>query len=447
MVEIASQTAAGPAARRSRRVPTRLPLVVAVVFVIVLASSAIKNSMTAYLVPMDTGFGVSRGRFTLAPTLFMVTYAVMSPVIGFVADRFGGKRTMLAGLALGAAVFAATAAAHGFLAFTLLYGIGLAAAYTAVSYVPLGVLVDELFDRRRRGIAYALLTNGTAVGFIVLSPLWITLSGSISWRSVYAWLGLVFAALLALGVFAVPARSAGAGGGDGAAGDAADEPSPEPAGPGEGAPGPTAVSGGRSRLGTVLRTRGFWWVALPFMACGMSMAFIDVSMVADMQLHGVPDHTISQSSALLGAAEITGAVIAGWLVDRKLLRGVLVGSYALRVIALMIVLVYPDQVGSLAFGLVFGASYMGTVIASTVYVMQLFDRRTRGLALGLLWLVHQVGASLSSAGSGLSFDMYGSYNIALLVIASAVAAAVVLAGVFTPTLTVLESDAAREAAP
>ncbi len=397
------ETAGAPA--RSRRGL----LVLAVVFAIVLASSAIKNSMTAYLVPMGMSFGASRGAFALTPTLFMVTYAVMSPLVGYFADRYGGQRTMTAGLATGAAMFLLATGVHSLPVFMVLYGVGLATAYTAVSYVPLGVLVNELFAEGRRGVMYSLLTNGTAVGFVVLSPLWIMLSSSTSWRSVYLALGVVFLALLALAVTLVPRRD------------------PEPLRDRAGAPSLTL----RGRLGLVLRERRFWIVAVPFFACGTSMAFVDVNMVADMQGSNLSGGMISTSVAVLGAAEIAGSVAAGYFADRGRRRVVLIGSYAVRGISLVTLLMFPGAAGSVAFALLFGFSYMGTVIVSSLYLMEIFDERSRGLALGLLWFVHQTGSAASSYGGAMSYDAFNSYNVSVAAIAGTIALAVLISSTFS----------------
>jgi predicted MFS family arabinose efflux permease len=401
----------GLSAEPMRGFPQRKIIIsVAVVFLIVLFSSAIKNSLTAFLVPMGNSFGESRGSFAAAPSLFMVTYAVMSPVVGYFADRLGGKRTMLSGLAIGAVLFFLGGLSHQFPIFVALYGVGLAVAYTAVSYVPLGVLVNELFAKQHRGIMYALLTNGAAVGFIVLSPLWISLSTTTSWRTVYLWLGAVFLVLLALAVYLVPGR----------------DMAPELAVSSE----PAMPLGTRLRL--VLRNRGFWIVAGPFFACGTSMAFIDVNMVADMHDHHISSGMISVSMVLLGATEICGAMAAGYMADRGRQRLVLVGSYAVRAVALLTLLVMPGVIGSMAFAILFGVSYMGTVIASSVALLELFDNNTRGLALGLLWLVHQAGSSVSAQGGALSYDHFHSYDTAIAAIAGSVALAALVASLFSP---------------
>lgn len=368
--------------------------IIIVGFLIVLASSAVKNLVSVYFVPMASSFKASLGTFGIPVTIFMLAYAVASPTMGYCSDRFGVRWVMSAGVALIAVLLAAAALSHVFVLFILIYGIGLAFGYAAVSFTPLGVLVSNTFPPDRRGLFYALLTNGTAAGFVVLSPLWeVSSTHHVSWRSLYLILAVVFLLLIwpALRWIPVPA----------AAGHVrtADRP---PLG---------------AQVRTILKNRTFRIVSLSFVGCGVSMAFIDVSMVADMNDNMVPPAAISAALVALGIAEIVGAVLAGRLSDRGIMSQVLVVCYLLRAVSLAILLFEPTAIGSVSFAALFGVSYMGTVIVSTMYVVEAFDEHTKGLALGMMWLGHQVGAALSAESGAISYDLTGSYNVIIVAVA------------------------------
>lgn len=393
-----------PAAGKAAPPLGRVVVLVAVTlgFVIALMSSSIKNTVTAYYVTMTDDFGVSRGTFAIAPSVFALTYAVASPVLGFLADRIGSRRSLASGLMLAGVLFLAGGAVESFALFSLLYGVGLAVAYTAVSYVPLGVLVDELFPPHRRGLTYAILMNGTAVGFIALVPLWIQLEQSgTSWRVVFVSLGVAMLVLTPLALVLIPGQRAT---------KAAGTPAPS-----ERAAVPDGQAGA---LGAVLRSRVFWLISLAFFGCGVTMGLIDVHLVASMQSHGMGGGTTSVTMVLLGAAEIVGALLAGYLCDKGQGLRVLAGSYLLRAVALVILALFPHAFAMWVFGLLFGLSYLGTVVAGSLYLLNAIDSRSKGLALGLMWFVHQLGAFAASQGGGLSFDAFHSYNPMILVAAA-----------------------------
>lgn len=248
----------------NRRPALLLGVAVTIGFLVVFLTSAIKNVIPAYFVPMANFFNVSRAEFAIGPTVFMVVYGLMSPVIGAVADRYGARNTISGGLVLAGTSFLAAALVPNHTVFVVTYGIGAAIAFTAVSYIPVGILVDELFPPDRRGISYALLTNGTALGFIVLSPAWIVLSQDTNWRLIFGALGLIYLAPLALVNHFLLKSSARP---DSSASASALKPS-------------TPL---RGRLGHVLRTPGFWVLSASFFGCGVTMGFIDVHIVAHMQ--------------------------------------------------------------------------------------------------------------------------------------------------------------------
>ncbi|MER6047358.1 MFS transporter [Streptomyces sp. BHT-5-2] len=374
-------------------------MAVALGFVIALMSSAIKNTVSVFYVSMAHDFSVSRGTFALAPSVFMLAYAIASPVMGFAADRLGARRSLAGGLVLGGAMFLVGGVISSFALFSVVYGVGLAIAYTAISYVPLGVLVDELFPPHRRGLTYAILMNGTAVGFIALVPLWIYVEKSTSWRTVFIVLGVVMVALMLLALIFLPGENK------------------TPEEPGKAAPageqqptGGTAAPATGGMVGAALRSPVFWTISLAFVGCGVTMSFVDVHLVASLDSHGLGGGTASTTMAILGAAEIVGSLIAGYLCDRGHGLKVLAGCYLIRALSLVVMVVAPSVLTAWIFGLLFGISYMGTVVAGSMYLLNALDPRAKGLALGLMWCLHQVGAFAASEAGGLSFDALHSYD-------------------------------------
>lgn len=378
-----------------RRPVLLLGVAVTVGFLVVFLTSAIKNVIPAYFVPMANFFDVSRAEFAIGPTVFMVVYGLMSPVIGAVADRFGARNTISGGLLLAGTSFLTAALVPNHAVFVVAYGIGAAIAFTAVSYIPVGILVDELFPPDRRGISYALLTNGTALGFIVLSPAWIALSQNTDWRLIFGALGLIYLVPLALANHFLLKSPAGS--------------DSSPSAPDKRPPIPL-----RKRLDHVLRTPGFWVLSASFFGCGVTMGFIDVHIVAHMQETNSSAPVISGALIVLGVTEIIGAVVAGRLCDRFPGRYILAGAYLLRGLSLLVLVFVPGAIGSFAFAAVFGVSYMGTVIATTLYALDIFDVGSKGLALGLIWLTHQLGSAASSQGGGIAFTQLGSYLPAIV---------------------------------
>ncbi|MFJ9614182.1 MFS transporter [Streptomyces noursei] len=140
------------------------------------------------------------------------------------------------------------------------------------------------------------------------------------------------------------------------------------------------------------------------------MSFVDVHLVASLDSHGLGGGTASTTMAILGAAEIVGSLVAGYLCDRGHGLKVLAGCYLIRALSLVVMVVAPTVLTAWVFGLLFGISYLGTVVAGSMYLLNALDPRAKGLALGMMWCLHQVGAFAASEAGGLSFDALHSYD-------------------------------------
>ncbi|MEU7279010.1 MFS transporter [Streptomyces sp. NPDC045431] len=409
-------TTAGAAHGPSPNAKVLLIVLSAAAFLLTLAGSALKNTVQVYFVPMADTFGGSRGALAWATTLFAVTVAVASPLVGALADRLGGAATLALGTALSGVALIGCALAGELWLFVAVYALIAALASTMLSYVPLGVLVDELFRDGRKGLMYALLTNGAAVGFVVLVPLWSWLGTWSSWQDVLLVVGLVFlcvlaplAMLVARGSNRVAARP-----------EAEDTVSSDP--------GPRALR--RLSFGERLRlTAGnpdMRRLSLALFACGATMAFIDVHFMPLMHDHGL-GHTVSSTAvALLGVFEIAGGLLAGWLCDRGWIKGVLLSAYAVRCVAMVLVALNPTGAVVIAFGVVFGVSYLATVIATTMWAARVLPVEVRGFGMGLVWTVHALGTALTSEVGAVMADATHDYSVVALGCAGLAAAACVL---------------------
>ncbi|WP_431258604.1 MFS transporter [Roseateles chitinivorans] len=150
---------------------------VAVGFLVMFFSTSIKSVYQVYFADLATHFGRGRSDFAWSGSVFMLVTGLVSPLVGALSDRHGPLRTEVVGcLAAGAALTGASLFDRSLPVFVLGYGLLAAFGLAAMTYVPMGVLVDRLFEQKKSGLAYAVVTNGTSISFIVLSP-----SGS-GWR-------------------------------------------------------------------------------------------------------------------------------------------------------------------------------------------------------------------------------------------------------------------------
>lgn len=381
---------------------------VALGFGAMFASSSIKGIYQVYFSDLATHFGRSRGDFAWSGALFMLTTGLLSPAVGWLSDRIGPLHTVLAGsISAGVTLLGVALWPTQFWLFVLLYGIGAAFALAAMTYVPMGVLVDRLFEDRKKGFAYAVISNGTAIGFIVLSPFWIWIQPQVHWVTVFMAVGIIFIGPLGLLLWIASRRPL----------PTKDHPQEQH----------HAAADWRA----VRADRGFYALAVGFFGCGATMAFVDVHLIPLWQDAGTPRAEMGIAMSLLGVLELASGLAAGWLATRYSKHALLGGFYVLRSAAMLMLLINVHHISTFGFAIVFGASYLGTVVLTSVYCFERYSPAVKGQVFGVLFLIHQIGAFVSVQLGALGYDRFGSYQsaitaLAALTVVSALASWVVL---------------------
>ncbi|MDR6679493.1 MFS transporter [Pseudomonas oryzihabitans] len=380
---------------------TLVILVLVVGFVVMFLSSALKGLYQVYFIDLASHFGEGRAALATAGSLFVLTIGLVSPVVGWLSDRLGPLSTVALGSVSGGVVLlGVTFAGTHLMVFTLLYGLLGAFALAAMTYVPMGILVDRLVAERFKAFAFAFVTNGTSIGFIVLSPLWIMLQQKVSWQSVFSWVGLIFLIPLSLALYwvsrTVPLK-------------------PEP-----------QADQVKHSVRFLLHDPRFFVLALSFASCGATMAFIDVHLVSFWQGEGLPSSVQASGLSLLGVLELVSGLLAGWLATRYNKGLLLLMFYLLRTAAVIVLLITPGSLGTYLFAVLFGASYLGTVVLTSAFCFSLYGNEIKGKVFGLLFLVHQLGALLATQLGALDFDRHHSYQLTLTSLATATAVAALL---------------------
>jgi len=93
--------------------------------------------------------------------------------------------------------------------------------------------------------------------------------------------------------------------------------------------------------------------------------------------------------------------------DKRRLLGIF---YVLRSLAMLLLLSAQPEVRTLAFAGLFGASYLGTVVLTSMFCLERYGRAIKGRVFGLLFLAHQLGAFASVQLGAACFDAFGSYR-------------------------------------
>jgi MFS family permease len=171
---------------------------VALLWVVLLLNYLDRQVIFALFPLLRAGLHLRDYQLGLIPTAFLWVYAVVSPLAGFLGDRFGRKRVIVASLFAWSLVSAALGQVKSFP--QLLMGVSLLGIIEAC-YLPSGLaLIADYHGERTRALATGLHQSGAYVGMVAggMGGGWV--GEHYGWRPVFVMLG---AAGVAYSLFAL----------------------------------------------------------------------------------------------------------------------------------------------------------------------------------------------------------------------------------------------------
>ena len=152
-----------------------------------------------------------------------------------------------------------------------------------------------------------------------------------------------------------------------------------------------------------------------------------ISLCGDSGLSAVPAASVL---AMMGAFDLFGTILSGWLSDRYDNRKLLFWYYGLRGLSLFW-LPYSEFTlyGLSLFAMFYGLDWIATVPPTVKLVGATFGRERAGMVFGWIFAGHQLGAAVAAYGAGRIRTLMLTYNPALFAAGAAclVAALLVLA--------------------
>lgn len=370
---------------------------------------------------MVRDFGWSR---TMVTSGNAISRLIVGPLFGFLAgwlvDRFGPRRLMLAGILMagGALIgLANMSAAWMFYVFYVFNALG----YVCGGPLPNQVLLSRRFDRTRgRAMGIAYLGIGVGGALVPILSNWLT--ASIGWRGSLATLGVLIVVLSLPLAWTVP---------DG------------PFDSHSLAQGKQA----RESLGAVLRSPAFYLIALGSMcsiaAVGGTNQHLKLFLSLDRQFSQTD---ASQIISLVLGLSIAGRLLMGWLADRLPRKYVMVLIYLLIAVAIPILLRGDSPSSMYLFAVVFGLGLGGEYMIIPLVAGDLFGVKVLGRVMGIVLTADGVAEATAPMLVGYLRDVTGSYDAGFAVLIGA-AILGALAIVLLPARRELDVPAATRQSP
>lgn len=340
-------------------------------------------------------YGWPREMFANMMGAFLLGSGVGSVVLGCLVARYGIRppsAAMILICYLGFAAIAVVPPVPG-LIYAIFIIIGIAGA--AATPLPYTVAVSGFFDGRR-GLALGLVTAGSGFGAFLLPQFAGYLTGSYGWNVAMLVFGLGAGAISALGMIFLVRTPKGVVVSKETSALRRSEP---------------------AFLPTLLRTREFWFIALPIIAISI-LVFGTISsyvfLFADRQVSAA---TVTYILSFAGVASLFGRLFVGYLLDRIYAPHVTAVVFVLAAGGAAAMVLVPSIpvafISAALIGLALGAEAdILAFLVSRYFSIGQFSR-----VIGIIWIGWSWGGLIGTTIASQLYVATGSYTASFLLFA------------------------------
>lgn len=358
------------------------------------------NSIGLFIEPLDEEFGWSRTEISAGVAMVSLMIVLLSPVMGAMLDRWGGRRLALPGLVLAALAIAGFGLANGsfiqWIGLWFIYGLGAllikATLWTAA--------ISSTFTVGR-GLALSITLSGSAMVAIIIPPLAEWLIGHFGWRAAFVALALIFGlpALAMAYFFLYDARdrqriALKANAGDGAS----DAPVLEGLSVSEASRSLPLYRIAAATLITLTLTTAFGVHQFPLLTEA-----------------GVSRQNAALLASLAGVTSIIGKLVTGWLMERFDAGLIACVTNSLMAVALIFLLEPFRTNTTIVLAMLIIGYSNGTKLQIWAYLTSIYAGMLNyGKIFGVMASVIAL-AGLGPILGGVIYDMTGGYNLLIIV--------------------------------
>ena len=397
-------------------------IVMAALLIVATTFFGISLSFGVFFKSLEEAFGWTRTMTSGVFSVYMALYAVFAIIGGWALDRYGAKKVVtLMGFFTGLSLLLTSQVNRPwqlFITYSLLLSIG-----TGPAYVVITATASRWFVRRR-GLAVGIVTAGTSLGIVVMTPISAYLISSYGWQTSYFVLGLIAlfvivpcAQLLRKSPSEIAALSRS---------DKLESTSPVEEQTHNESPGLPLLQ--------TAKTRNFWLLSFIWLLFAFCLYTVTTHIVPHAIDLGINPIQAASILTLIGGIGILGKVAMGRVSD-SIGRKNTAMICTLLVAGAMLWLAQSSELWMLyLFAVAFGFFYGGLGPPISALVSDTFGLRHVGLILGILELGWGAGAATGPALAGYIFDIRGEYVIAFLTAMTVMLIATVLASLLRTPL-------------
>ena len=363
------------------------------------------HMFSVFITPISEDLGISRTSVSSAYAGATLVAAFGLPYVGRLVDRFGVRRVVL----VVATLFGAAAIAFGRVGDMVTLALGFAALrfLGQGSLMLTGANLVAQWFSKKRGFALSLMALGFSASIAIHPPLAQWLIDQAGWREAWLWLGLItWLLLLPLILVLVQNKPEDLGlvpDGSDADHRTGGNPAARPADAG-------------LTVKQALRTPAFWIIALSFATFSMLVTGLFFHQVAIYSNRGISPQVASWLFSISALTMVLAMPVFGRLLDRLPTKPMFAGALLTMTAAMLVLVLVRNVPTAIAYAIVFGINNAAMHTHISYLWPHYFGRRFLGSIQGTAATIAVVGASLGPIPLGAAYDLFGSYQGALLLL-------------------------------
>ena len=374
-------------------------LVLAVTFLCLFVASALRSVPGIIMMSLEQEFDWKRETISGAISLNLLLFGLAGPFLGRLMDLYGAKKVSVITLILSVLGAVGSVFMQASWQMYLFWGLLIGAGSGGTSMIMGATLINRWFHKRR-GLALGILGAAFSSGQLVFTPVLMQINVHEGWRAATLFIAV------ALGLVVLPLVLK----------FLRDDPESKGMLPyGDNGFHATVIKPDRSPMRSAMSSLQFWLLASSFGICGLTTSgLLQTHLIPHGIEHGFSEMTMAMSLGLMGAADVFGTILSGWLCDRFGKRWPLVFYYGVRG-ATLILLPSIDTTGQLMiFSVIYGMNWLSTIPATSALTADLFGKQNIGVVFGWICFAHQIGAAIAAYTAGYVHSLIGDYNLAFI---------------------------------
>lgn len=369
----------------SKQLVSKPVLVLVLGTIILCVSFGVRSSLGVYMKPISIDLHWGREVFAFAIALQSLIWGLSTPLMGYLADRYGPAKLVACGGVLYAGGLYMMSQASSPADATIGIGVLTGFALSMTGFPIILSVIGRRFPPNKRSLVLGIGSAGGSSGQLILVPFGQWLINENGWVT-----SLVLLAIMAAVI--VPLAASLAGGNARAADDHSEQNFMEA----------MREAGGHS---------GYWLLITGYFVCGFQTMFIGAHLPAYLSDLGQSDWLGATALSLIGGFNIIGCILWGLGGDRGSKKKLLALLYSLRAVVMLGFIMLPMTPVTVIFlSACMGLLWLGTVPLTTGLVVQIFGTQFMATLVGFTFLSHQIGSFLGIWLGGYVYDTSGSYE-------------------------------------